>query len=533
MTRIPYRKPEPLPPWVIERKDEICGRRTPQQIRRCLKDWMLKTNREKQKYYFKRPFAWSSHPETRKNLEVYPYGPEETISYSNYFFPGRYSVLKRVLTDVKTMLPDFEPKRIVDFGCGPGTGAAVAVEVFGREAVSKYAGIDMSQSMQDAAAIMTRNLHIDCHFWSKTSDLIKRALSDDSERYDLAICSYTLTELANDPARRAAVQILFELLDCGGVVVFLEKGTPEGSHTVRTARQLLLDMCNPKSFLPHKKKTKKESLKDKGSEAQTESLTEKSQYVLRAPLGMSYLETDVRTIAPCTHDKPCPLANEYYCSFSQKVFGGLIRHQLSEKFSYVVMQKRKRTVFVNDVDADGETRKISFQAYSDKLKHGKANDSEFENVLHSRKSGGMWLKDSASEKNANDFPTPVSILKRFQSLGTSAQDLVDDSRIDDSDNGREEIDRFSRNQPHLPKDSDINIESAGLRRGRKPRSYLVRRHEEEEFEYDEEADDNNEVLQFQKPKTKADLLVDDLIDEIDWEEYEPPLYRHEWGRILR
>jgi hypothetical protein len=28
-------------------------------------------------------------------------------------------------------------------------------------------------------------------------------------------------------------------------------------------------------------------------------------------------------------------------------------------------------------------------------------------------------------------------------------------------------------------------------------------------------------------------LVDSLLDEVDWEEYNPPLYRREWGRILR
>ncbi|CAM9989787.1 unnamed protein product, partial [Ectocarpus fasciculatus] len=289
-----------LPDWVNDRRYEITERRTPAQVRRCLKDWMVKSTRDTQKQYFNRPLTWNKTAEPRRTLNVYPYGPEETIAYSNYFFPGRYSVLKRLLDDVKTMLPDFAPNRIIDFGCGPATGAAVAVDVFGREAVHKYAGVDMSQSMQDAAQIMTKKLGVDCHFWTKTSDLIKRALNDDYERFDLAICSYTLTELANDPSRRAAVQILFELLDCGGVVVFVEKGNPEGSFAVRTARQLLLNLNDPK--------------------------------------------TDVRTLAPCTHDKPCPLAGHYYCSFSQKVFASMIHKDQAEKFSYAIMQKRKRTV---------------------------------------------------------------------------------------------------------------------------------------------------------------------------------------------
>ena len=30
-----------------------------------------------------------------------------------------------------------------------------------------------------------------------------------------------------------------------------------------------------------------------------------------------------------------------------------------------------------------------------------------------------------------------------------------------------------------------------------------------------------------------DTLVNDLVDQVDWDEYNPPLYRREWGRVLR
>ena len=40
------------------------------------------------------------------------------------------------------------------------------------------------------------------------------------------------------------MQLLFELLDVGGHLVILEAGNPYGSHTVRTARQLVLDIFN-------------------------------------------------------------------------------------------------------------------------------------------------------------------------------------------------------------------------------------------------------------------------------------------------
>lgn len=37
---------------------------------------------------------------------------------------------------------------------------------------------------------------------------------------------------------------MFELLDVGGYLVIVEGGNPLGSHTVRTARQLVLDIFN-------------------------------------------------------------------------------------------------------------------------------------------------------------------------------------------------------------------------------------------------------------------------------------------------
>lgn len=87
-----------------------------------------------------------------------------------------------------------------------------------------------------------------------------------SERYDLVVVSFTLTELPSDSARIAALQLLYECVNEGGVLVLLEQGkectnvmcvdvlmmtsvqttgSPYGSHTVRTARQFILDTYNP------------------------------------------------------------------------------------------------------------------------------------------------------------------------------------------------------------------------------------------------------------------------------------------------
>ena len=45
-----------------------------------------------------------------------------------------------------------------------------------------------------------------------------------NERFDLAVLSYTLSEMPNDLTRRAAVQVMFEMLDVGGYLMIIEPG---------------------------------------------------------------------------------------------------------------------------------------------------------------------------------------------------------------------------------------------------------------------------------------------------------------------
>jgi ribosomal protein RSM22 (predicted rRNA methylase) len=55
-----------------------------------------------------------------KVSEVIVYGPEETIAYTHYFMPSRFILLKRIMKELKALLPNYRPKRVFDFGCGPG-----------------------------------------------------------------------------------------------------------------------------------------------------------------------------------------------------------------------------------------------------------------------------------------------------------------------------------------------------------------------------------------------------------------------------
>jgi ribosomal protein RSM22 (predicted rRNA methylase) len=266
--------------------------------------------------------------------------------------PVRFAVLKRVYRDILRIYPTFTPKRVLDFGCGPATAACAMIDIWNRpnklkyennpsitenredeedeedgpvlcldeedEKVKettlppsqpspyrfKYTGVDISHSMLDAAKFILKEQSVDSIFFDKISDVYKRS-QQLNEKFDVIVCAYTLSELANDHMKRTATQLMFELLDNHGVLIFIDKGDPIGSHHVRTARQFLLDLTNP----------------DKQW---------KERYSL---------ESEAKVMAPCTHSRFCPLEKGSWCSFSQKVEIPALYKKEEEKFSYVVMTK--------------------------------------------------------------------------------------------------------------------------------------------------------------------------------------------------
>ena len=203
---------------------------------------------------------------------------------------------------------------------------------------------------------------------------------------------------------------MFELLDVGGCLVVLESGNPMGSHTTRTARQLVLDIFNnvdrsgvfdASPVFP--KINPEEGDSQKEQKGNKKSTKEESKMVLPPPSSTyGFHELGASVIAPCTHDMPCPLSSGTWCSFSQKVYSGMIRKSSEEKYSYVILQKKPK-INKNITSPKGMDRFI-----------------------------GSWIDNADRQPDASN-PTPLEVMERF--IGSSERDLPKllDSLIDEVD----------------------------------------------------------------------------------------------------
>lgn len=452
--KVHYRHEEAVSFDFKERKAKICSYRTVPQIRRCLKDWMIKSDREKLYHYRKRKLGWKietvkekgnrrdENENANRMAEKTPliYGPEETVAYAHYYMPSRYAIAKRIMREISTLLPNYKPERVVDFGCGPGTVAAAicdtpawfpnpsshpnhkhapqthrADRVSNVGVMKKYVGIDISKSMIDAGKIMLEGRGVNSIFWTKTSEAISRAHTN-GDRYDMAVASFTLSELVSDKNKIAATQLLYEMLDVGGLLVILENGNPRGSHIVRSARKLILDSFSPEGM------STAAVLNDDGSDIILNN-------VLDPPPGVaSHKDIGAFTVAPCTHDKPCPLGDGVWCSFSQKVHSGMIRKAQEEKFSYVVIQKRALNQYDKQYPGGVDSKR----------KYGRGNPvSKSKSEPNAEKfSVDVWSQDRKVEASSNDpdeavHPTPVEILNKFMHTPLKKIDSLVETLIDE------------------------------------------------------------------------------------------------------
>eukprot|EP00547_Thalassionema_nitzschioides_P002185 CAMPEP_0194214718 /NCGR_PEP_ID=MMETSP0156-20130528/16056_1 /TAXON_ID=33649 /ORGANISM="Thalassionema nitzschioides, Strain L26-B" /LENGTH=562 /DNA_ID=CAMNT_0038943045 /DNA_START=118 /DNA_END=1803 /DNA_ORIENTATION=+ len=193
------------------------------------------------------------------------YKPEFTFASLQHRLLPNYAIVKRVLLEANSLLPDFQPKRILDFGVGVGSSSAAAMDIF--EGLEWVHGIDPSKSMRDCALLV-----LDGNGPRVTTDSMLSTKSVKGN-FDLILFNFTATELPHVAATLAAAALMWEKLSPNGVFVMIEPGTPDGFNNIKSVRSMLLDCCPP-------------------NEEEDESMD---------------LLDQCHIIAPCTHNCTCPV----------------------------------------------------------------------------------------------------------------------------------------------------------------------------------------------------------------------------------
>ncbi|MDZ7360107.1 MAG: small ribosomal subunit Rsm22 family protein [candidate division KSB1 bacterium] len=233
----------------------------------------------------------------RGQREILPssfaHGEEQALAYLAQIFPATYAQLYGAMAATKAQAPAWQPLSLLDLGSGPGTAlwagleqwpSLKKLEAWEREASFIAIGQKLAQASEQDAI---RNCH-----WQKLD--LRRRLPKINQTYDLVIIGHVLNELSAADQQRV-VEYAWE--HCAGLLLLVEPGTSAAFPAIQKARERLLAL-------------------------------------------------GARTLAPCPHEQPCPLVDDW-CHFPQRLqrpsFQRRAKAAISQwedcKFSYAAMAR--------------------------------------------------------------------------------------------------------------------------------------------------------------------------------------------------
>ncbi|HET6969681.1 MAG TPA: small ribosomal subunit Rsm22 family protein [Phenylobacterium sp.] len=210
-------------------------------------------------------------------------GEADALAYALARMPATYAACAAVFAEARRMAPDFAPTRLLDAGCGPGTGSWAA-----REAWPELSAITWLDASAPFLALAERLAAGELEAGAQRGDLATAALPS----ADLVLASYALAEIA-PAAQGPLVTRLWAATE--GLLALVEPGTPAGFARLRAARDGLI-------------------------------------------------AAGAAILAPCPHHAACPLAAPDWCHFSVRLARSR-EHRLAkgaeapfedEKFAYLI-----------------------------------------------------------------------------------------------------------------------------------------------------------------------------------------------------
>jgi ribosomal protein RSM22 (predicted rRNA methylase) len=222
--------------------------------------------------------------------------PEEIAAYAAFRLPATFAAVSSALRQVRERLPDWAPRTMLDVGAGPGSAAWAAADLW-----PEIGQITLVEREEAMIALGKRLAGSSPLISVQRARWLRADLTGAWEvaPHDLVVVAYVLGELAAEKSA-ALLRRLWEVSQ--GVLLLVEPGTPAGFARIRQARQDLI-------------------------------------------------ATGANSIAPCPHNEPCPMPEDDWCHFAQRLARSRLHRQVKggelsyedEKFSYVALSRMRGT----------------------------------------------------------------------------------------------------------------------------------------------------------------------------------------------
>ena len=218
---------------------------------------------------------------------------EDIAAYAAYRLPATFAAIAAALAQLRERWPGEAPRTLLDVGAGPGTAMWAAQAVW--PSLEQIRLLERDERMIAFGGRLAARAHAPVlrqARWQR-ADLLTPW---DTPGHDLVIAAYLLNEFP-EQRRAAIVDALWSKATAG--LLLLEPGTPAGFALIRQARQQLL-------------------------------------------------AAGATVLAPCPHDRACPMPEHDWCHFAQRINrtrlhryakGGTLSYE-DEKFSYVAVSRR-------------------------------------------------------------------------------------------------------------------------------------------------------------------------------------------------
>jgi ribosomal protein RSM22 (predicted rRNA methylase) len=194
-----------------------------------------------------------------------------------------------VFARIDEVMPAFAPQSLLDVGAG--TGAASWAAIARWPDIASLTMLDRNPALRALARKLADLGSM------RNANILQGELEAEKPKADLVVASYVLAEQRKDQIGLVAR----DLWQCAqGALALVEPGTPEGFDRIRTARSALIEL-------------------------------------------------GAHVVAPCTHDRVCPIQGRDWCHFSQRLArtrDHMMLKQASvpfedEHYSYIVVAHKK------------------------------------------------------------------------------------------------------------------------------------------------------------------------------------------------